>query len=59
MIIFNATRTDDDTDSDPQNWTPYVTGDITVHPVDCGHDEMMTPQSLSMYGPQLNQSLQT
>ncbi|MFI5511754.1 amino acid adenylation domain-containing protein, partial [Mycobacterium sp. NPDC051804] len=43
MIIFNATRNDDDADSDPQNWKPYVTGNITVHPVDCGHDEMMTP----------------
>ena len=59
VIIFSATRNDDDTDSHPQNWKPYVAGDITVHPVHCGHDEMMTPQSLSMYGPQLNHSLQT
>ncbi|MFZ0832158.1 MAG: thioesterase domain-containing protein, partial [Mycobacterium sp.] len=58
MIIFSATR-DDDADSDPRNWHQYVAGDITVYPVDCGHDEMMTPQSLAIYGPQLNHSLQT
>ena len=59
MIIFSATQNGDDTDSDPRNWKPYVAGDITVHPVGCGHDEMMTPHSLAMYGPQLNHSLQT
>ncbi|WP_156743966.1 non-ribosomal peptide synthetase, partial [Mycobacterium sp. 1164985.4] len=47
IIIFSATQNTDDTDSNPQNWTPYVTGNITVHPVNCGHDEMMTPQALA------------
>ena len=42
----------------PQNWRPYVAGDITVYAVDCEHDEMMTPESLGMYGQQLKLSLE-
>jgi hypothetical protein len=29
-----------------------------VHPVDCDHDEMMTTESLDMYGQQLKHSLE-
>ena len=59
VIIFSATRGDEDQNSlcHPQDWRPYVAGDITVYPVDCGHDVMMTPESLDMYGQQLKLSL--
>jgi hypothetical protein len=60
MIIFSAARSEDEDDlCHPQNWRSYVAGDITVHPVDCGHDEMMTTESLGMYGQQLKLSLET
>src|SRR5262249_49543604 len=51
VIIFSATRGDDDQNNlcHPQEWRHYVAGNITVYPVDCGHDEMMTPETLDMY----------
>jgi thioesterase domain-containing protein/acyl carrier protein len=58
-IIFSAKPSEDDSAlCNPQNWRPYVAGDITVHPVDCDHDEMMTTESLDMYGQQLKHSLE-
>ncbi|OBA85206.1 hypothetical protein A5662_04470, partial [Mycobacteriaceae bacterium 1482268.1] len=46
VVIFSATQAGDDQNDPchPQDWRPYVAGDITVHPVDCGHDELMTPE---------------
>ena len=60
VIIFSAARGDEIQYNlcHPQNWRPYVAGDITVYPVDCEHDEMMTPESLDMYGQQLKLSLE-
>ena len=43
----------------PEDWRPYVAGDITVYPVDCGHDDMMAPESLDMYSEQLKLALWT
>ena len=58
MIIFAAARRENELRStDPQNWRPYVAGDITVHAVDCRHDDMMNTESLEMYGQQLKLSL--
>jgi amino acid adenylation domain-containing protein len=62
MTIFSATQSKDEGERQrchPQNWRPYVTGNITVHPVNCGHDEMMTPQSLATYAHQLKLTLET
>ncbi|KUI06069.1 non-ribosomal peptide synthetase [Mycobacterium sp. IS-3022] len=59
VIVFSAKQDPNDDDlCEPENWRPYVAGDITVHPVDCEHDEMMTPASLAKYGPQLKASLE-
>ena len=61
VIIFSAARGADDQNNlcHPEDWRPYVAGDITVYPVDCGHDEMMTAESLDMYSQQLKLSLWT
>ena len=62
MTIFAATQSKDEVERqrcNPQNWRPYVTGTLTVHPVNCGHDEMMTPDKLATYAHQLKHSLQT
>jgi thioesterase domain-containing protein len=61
VIIFSAARGDETQYNlcHPQNWRPYIAGDITVYPVDCGHDEMMTPGSLDMYGQQLKLALES
>ena len=37
----------------PLHWRPYVTGDITEYPVDCQHLEMLSPESIMVYGKQL------
>ena len=54
IIIFSAARDEGDRSSFlQQSWRPYVAGDITVHSIDCTHQEMMTTASLSIYGNQL------
>ncbi|WP_156656006.1 non-ribosomal peptide synthetase, partial [Mycobacterium sp. 852002-51971_SCH5477799-a] len=56
-IIFSARRDVGNESSDPQNWNPYVAGAITVYLVDCGHDDMMASESLTLYAEQLKQAL--
>ncbi len=59
MVIFSAARSGNENDSSHlQSWRPYVAGDITVYSVGCGHYEMMTTGSLSLYGQQLKLSLE-
>jgi thioesterase domain-containing protein/acyl carrier protein len=58
MVIFSARSENDSDSSQLKSWRPYVAGDITVYPVDCAHNEMMTTESLSIYGQQLKHSLE-
>jgi thioesterase domain-containing protein/acyl carrier protein len=58
IIIFSAVRDLSDRSSFlMKSWRPYVTGDTTVYSIDCTHDEMLTAESVSMYGEQLKHSL--
>jgi thioesterase domain-containing protein len=58
MIIFSALRDDEDRNSSLlQSWRPYVAGDITEYSIDCTHKDMLSTESLSTYGKQLEQSL--
>jgi amino acid adenylation domain-containing protein len=58
VIIFSAVRDQSDRNSSLlQSWRPYVTGEIALHAVDCTHQEILTAESLSMYGDQLKDSL--
>jgi thioesterase domain-containing protein/acyl carrier protein len=58
VIIFAAVRDQSDRSSYLlQSWRPYVTGDITVYSIDCTHEEMLSTESLGMYGNQLKHSL--
>ena len=58
MVIFSAVEDDSDRSSSVlQSWRPYVAGDITEYSVDCTHQDMLTTESLSMYGKQLKHSL--
>ncbi|MBY0289722.1 MAG: amino acid adenylation domain-containing protein, partial [Mycobacteriaceae bacterium] len=52
VIIFSA-KDQSGEDCHLPNWRPYVAGDITVYPVDCRHDDMMTAESLNIYAQQL------
>ncbi len=52
--IFSAVGDEGDRSSSPtQSWRPYVTGDINSYPIDCTHQEMLSTESLSLYGQQL------
>ena len=58
-IIFSAVRDESDSSSSPlQEWRPHVAGDITEYSIDCTHEEMLTAESLSLYGQQLKFSLE-
>jgi thioesterase domain-containing protein/acyl carrier protein len=54
ISIFTAARDESDRSSPLlQRWRPYVTGDIDSYPIDCVHEEMMSTESLALYGQQL------
>jgi thioesterase domain-containing protein len=40
-----------------QEWRPLVTGRIDEHAVDCGHNDMIEPESLAVIGPVLARAL--
>jgi amino acid adenylation domain-containing protein len=56
LIIFSGARSGRDI-SLSEAWRPYVTGDIAEHSVDCDHYAMLSTESLTIYGEQLNLSL--
>ncbi|OSC22557.1 hypothetical protein B8W69_26130 [Mycobacterium vulneris] len=59
ISIFTAVRDASDRSSSlPQCWRPYVTGDINSYPIDCTHQEMMSADSLTLYGHQLKALLE-
>jgi thioesterase domain-containing protein/acyl carrier protein len=59
MVIFSAARRESDRSSSLlQSWRPYVAGDITEYSIDCIHEDMVTAESLSLYGQQLKFSLE-
>ena len=59
IVIFSAVRDGSDPSSSPvETWRPYVIGDIAVHSIDCEHGDMLSGESLSIYGKQLNLSLE-
>ncbi|MGH3580549.1 MAG: thioesterase domain-containing protein, partial [Mycobacterium sp.] len=54
MLVFAAERDGHDRSATlRQMWRPHATGAITVHPVDCTHQEMLSAEVLSRYGDQL------
>jgi len=58
VVLFSALRDQHDRGSFLlEEWGAHATGDIRVHPVDCAHEEMLTSESLRLYGIQLGQLL--
>lgn len=59
ITLFSAVPDEGDHSSSlMQNWRPYVTGDINSYPIDCTHQEMMSTESLILYGQQLGDLLE-
>jgi thioesterase domain-containing protein/acyl carrier protein len=60
IIIFSAVRDENDSGSSGlQSWRPYIAGDITEYSIDCTHEDMLTAESVSLFGQQLKFSLET
>ncbi|WP_365998404.1 amino acid adenylation domain-containing protein [Mycolicibacterium sp.] len=58
IVVFSATRDEDDGHaSELARWRQCVTGDVTIHPVDCTHHEMLSPESLGSYVERLKVAL--
>ena len=55
-VIFSAERSGNGSFL-TENWRPYIAGDVTLNSVDCTHYDMLSPESLSLYGEQLQCSL--
>ncbi|MEB4209654.1 amino acid adenylation domain-containing protein, partial [Mycobacterium sp. 94-17] len=53
MTIFSATQDPHHRSSLRRIWRPYVTGDVTEYSVDCTHFEMLSAESVDLYGGQL------
>ncbi|MGY4647321.1 thioesterase domain-containing protein [Mycobacterium sp. URHB0021] len=59
LVIFSAARDGHGEDSScSHSWRPYVAGDVVTYSVDCSHHDMLTSDSLSIYGAQLKRSLE-
>ncbi|BBZ28129.1 hypothetical protein MMAD_24240 [Mycolicibacterium madagascariense] len=55
LVVFSAER--DGTDRAGYlegRWRPHATGEVTVIPVDCAHDEMLSESALRSYGSRLH-----
>ncbi|OBH32144.1 non-ribosomal peptide synthetase [Mycobacterium sp. E342] len=60
IVIFSAAQSERNRDSSLlQSWEPYVAGDITEHSVDCTHYDMLSTESLRIYGKRLKLLLET
>ncbi|MBY4004496.1 amino acid adenylation domain-containing protein, partial [Rhodococcus fascians] len=52
VLFFSATKgASDGIVRSPQEWRPYVSGDIVIHGVDVFHNEMTNPDAVSVIGP--------
>ena len=56
MLFFAATR--GEAPPEVERWTPYVSGKIVVHEVDCEHVHMMKPDALAKIGAVLARELE-
>jgi len=58
LVIFSAGRERNRGLSALQSWRPFIAGKITEFSVDSTHEEMLTTESLTLYGDQLESALQ-
>ncbi|BBZ69419.1 hypothetical protein MPRS_05120 [Mycobacterium paraseoulense] len=40
-----------------RSWRPHVAGEILTYSIECGHDDMLTSESVGLYGQRLRRSL--
>jgi thioesterase domain-containing protein len=60
LIVFSAVGDENNRSSSAlQSWRPFIAGDITEYSIDCKHEDMLTAESVSLFGQQLKLSLET
>ncbi len=60
MTVFSAVQDESGNNSSArQRWRPYIAGDITEYSIECTHENMLTFESVSLFGQQLKLSLET
>ncbi|WP_394427676.1 amino acid adenylation domain-containing protein [Streptomyces sp. SGAir0957] len=57
ILFFRATDEDPGNGLVPALWEPYVDGTLHVHDVQCGHAQMLRPDSRAVIGPVLDAAL--
>ncbi|WP_449619236.1 amino acid adenylation domain-containing protein, partial [Rhodococcus cercidiphylli] len=58
VLFFSATKgASDGIVRSPQEWRPYVTGDIVIHDVDVFHNEMTNADAATVIGPVVDSHL--
>ncbi|MGD1257808.1 amino acid adenylation domain-containing protein, partial [Mycobacterium seoulense] len=40
-----------------RSWRPHVAGEVLTYAIECGHDDMLTSESVGLYGQRLRRSL--
>ncbi len=54
LTVFCAVRDHSDRGAQlSRSWEPYASGDIRLYPIDCTQNEMLTAESVAMYGEEL------
>jgi thioesterase domain-containing protein len=51
ILYLSATVDRTETSPIPTDWSPYLTGRLNVHPVDCAHVDMLRREPLTVIGP--------
>jgi thioesterase domain-containing protein len=60
MTVFSAVQDESGSNSSArQRWRPYIAGDIIEYSIECTHENMLTAESVSLFGQQLKLSLET
>ncbi|MGW1942562.1 amino acid adenylation domain-containing protein [Streptomyces goshikiensis] len=57
VLFFTAARTTPAAEAPARMWPPYLDGRLEEHVLDCGHDELMSPDVLARIGPVLARAL--
>ncbi|MFJ5631438.1 amino acid adenylation domain-containing protein [Streptomyces goshikiensis] len=57
VLFFTAARTTPAAEAPARMWPPYLDGRLEEHVLDCGHDELMSPDVLAQIGPVLARAL--
>ncbi|MGJ7874790.1 amino acid adenylation domain-containing protein [Streptomyces rochei] len=59
IVLFVAGHDEQEADKKADRWRPFARGGLTVHQVDCPHEEMLDPGPLAVIGDVITRHLNT